>query len=204
MAGVLVFRTISSVGPKILPRCGCNNSCLVDSVFLVRHLCGSTIRGRTSRLERQQASRKVTVKLDPPSCSPFQRNRSIFAGNSGITGQDINPAGKKIYCDVNPRDFKGQTSRYYQSRRHLNTAGLVEACPPVIQSYLRLIRFDKPIGTWLLYLPCTWSIGLAASPGSLPDLKLLTLFGIGALVMRGAGCTINDMWDIDFDKKVSK
>lgn len=58
------------------------------------------------------------------------------------------------------------------------------------------------VGTWLLYLPCTWSIALAADPGCLPHLGLLTLFGTGALLMRGAGCTINDMWDKDFDKKV--
>lgn len=58
------------------------------------------------------------------------------------------------------------------------------------------------VGTWLLYLPCTWSIGLAADPGCLPDLRMLALFGVGALLMRGAGCTINDMWDKDFDRKV--
>ncbi|XP_076747172.1 4-hydroxybenzoate polyprenyltransferase, mitochondrial-like [Maylandia zebra] len=66
------------------------------------------------------------------------------------------------------------------------------------------MRLDKPIGTWLLYLPCTWSIALAANPGCFPDLGMLTLFGTGALLMRGAGCTINDMWDKDFDKKVSR
>ena len=57
-------------------------------------------------------------------------------------------------------------------------------------------------GTWLLYLPCTWSIGLAADPGCLPDWYMLSLFGTGAVLMRGAGCTINDMWDQDFDKMV--
>ena len=57
-------------------------------------------------------------------------------------------------------------------------------------------------GTWLLYLPCAWSIGLAADPGCLPHLGMLTLFGTGAVLMRGAGCTINDMWDKDFDRKV--
>ena len=57
-------------------------------------------------------------------------------------------------------------------------------------------------GTWLLYLPCAWSIGLAADPGCLPHLGMLTLFGAGAVLMRGAGCTINDMWDKDFDRKV--
>lgn len=58
------------------------------------------------------------------------------------------------------------------------------------------------VGTWLLYLPCMWSIALASDPGCLPHLGMLTLFGTGALLMRGAGCTINDMWDKDFDKKV--
>ncbi|XP_042326570.1 4-hydroxybenzoate polyprenyltransferase, mitochondrial isoform X2 [Sceloporus undulatus] len=57
-------------------------------------------------------------------------------------------------------------------------------------------------GTWLLYLPCTWSIALAAEPGCLPAWDMLLLFGTGALLMRGAGCTINDMWDMDYDKKV--
>uniref|UniRef100_A0ABK0LHG7 4-hydroxybenzoate polyprenyltransferase, mitochondrial n=2 Tax=Rattus norvegicus TaxID=10116 RepID=A0ABK0LHG7_RAT len=59
-------------------------------------------------------------------------------------------------------------------------------------------------GTWLLYLPCTWSIGLAADPGCFPDWYMLSLFGTGAILMRGAGCTINDMWDRDFDKKVER
>ncbi|XP_073397382.1 4-hydroxybenzoate polyprenyltransferase, mitochondrial isoform X2 [Dendrobates tinctorius] len=59
-------------------------------------------------------------------------------------------------------------------------------------------------GTWLLYLPCTWSIALAAQPGCLPDFYMLALFGTGAVLMRGAGCTINDMWDKDFDKKVAR
>ncbi|XP_016402394.1 4-hydroxybenzoate polyprenyltransferase, mitochondrial-like [Sinocyclocheilus rhinocerous] len=77
-----------------------------------------------------------------------------------------------------------------------------ERSPASVQPYLRLMRLDKPIGTWLLYLPCMWSIGLAADPGCLPDLRMLALFGVGALLMRGAGCTINDMWDKDFDKKV--
>jgi 4-hydroxybenzoate polyprenyltransferase len=55
----------------------------------------------------------------------------------------------------------------------------------------------------LLLWPCWWSIALAASPGALPDLTLMGLFGIGAVVMRGAGCTINDMADKSFDVKVN-
>lgn len=86
----------------------------------------------------------------------------------------------------------------------LSAAGIVNSAPVAVQPYLRLMRLDKPIGTWLLYLPCTWSIALAADPGCLPDLAMLMLFGTGAVLMRGAGCTINDMWDKDFDKKVTR
>lgn len=82
--------------------------------------------------------------------------------------------------------------------------GILEASPPALQPYMRLIRFDKPIGTWLLYWPCTWSIALASAPGTLPSLWLLALFGAGAFFMRGAGCIINDMWDKDIDRKVER
>ena len=59
-------------------------------------------------------------------------------------------------------------------------------------AYYRLARLDKPIGTSLLLWPCAWSIALAAPLGTWPDLGTLALFSVGAIVMRGAGCTIND------------
>ncbi|XP_076999089.1 4-hydroxybenzoate polyprenyltransferase, mitochondrial isoform X2 [Tamandua tetradactyla] len=83
-------------------------------------------------------------------------------------------------------------------------AAVVNSAPRPLQPYLRLARLDKPIGTWLLYLPCTWSISLAAEPGCFPDWYMLSLFGTGAVLMRGAGCTINDMWDRNYDKKVTR
>ncbi len=76
--------------------------------------------------------------------------------------------------------------------------------PAPLRPYCRLARLDRPIGTWLLLFPCWWSIALAAAPGAWPDPRLLILFGIGALVMRGAGCTINDMIDRDIDAKVAR
>lgn len=63
---------------------------------------------------------------------------------------------------------------------------------------------DKQVGTMLLLWPCIWSTALAAPLGSLPDPMLLAQFTVGALVMRGAGCTINDLWDKDFDKHVER
>nr|QDM39202.1 p-hydroxybenzoate polyprenyltransferase-like protein 01 [Lithospermum erythrorhizon] len=74
--------------------------------------------------------------------------------------------------------------------------------PKKVLPYAHLARLDKPIGTWLLAWPCFWSITLAANPGSLPDLKTMVLFGTGAFLLRGAGCTINDLLDRDIDTKV--
>ena len=74
--------------------------------------------------------------------------------------------------------------------------------PARVRPFLRLARLDRPIGIWLLLLPCWWSIALA-SPG-LPDPWLLLLFALGATLMRAAGCTYNDLADRDFDAKVAR
>lgn len=58
------------------------------------------------------------------------------------------------------------------------------------------------LGSWLLFWPCGWSIALSTQAGMWPDPFMLAVFGTGAFLMRGAGCTINDMWDKDIDKKV--
>src|ERR1700704_5567717 len=72
--------------------------------------------------------------------------------------------------------------------------------------YLRLARLDRPIGSWLLLLPCCWSAAIAASlardVGNLP--WVLALFFIGAFAMRGAGCTWNDITDRDLDARVER
>lgn len=74
--------------------------------------------------------------------------------------------------------------------------------PSFLQPYARLMRLDKPIGTWLLLLPCWWGIALA-SPRS-PSLWLMLLFAAGAIVMRSAGCVINDLYDREFDRQVAR
>jgi len=68
--------------------------------------------------------------------------------------------------------------------------------------YARLCRLDRPIGTWLTLLPCIAALVQAA--GGLPDLRRLLIFSLGALLMRGIGCTVNDMWDRDIDKHVER
>ncbi|XP_038719436.1 4-hydroxybenzoate polyprenyltransferase, mitochondrial-like isoform X1 [Tripterygium wilfordii] len=76
--------------------------------------------------------------------------------------------------------------------------------PRLARPYAHLARLDKPIGTWLLAWPCMWSITMAASSGHLPDFKMMALFGCGALLLRGAGCTVNDLLDRDIDTKVER
>jgi 4-hydroxybenzoate polyprenyltransferase len=87
--------------------------------------------------------------------------------------------------------------------------------PAPVRPYARLMRLDRPIGTWLLLFPCWWGMALAAPllrPGSfwpapaaawLPAATPL-LFALGAVVMRGAGCTYNDIVDRDFDARVAR
>ena len=77
--------------------------------------------------------------------------------------------------------------------------------PRAVRPWLKLARFDRPIGTWLLMLPGWQAVAMAgAQQGKGPDLKLLVLIAIGALVMRGAGCAYNDIVDRDYDAKVAR
>lgn len=78
--------------------------------------------------------------------------------------------------------------------------------PAFLQPYLRLGRFDRPIGTWLLLFPCWWSVTLAelGTGKPYPRLDYLALFGLGALAMRAAGCAFNDFVDRDIDAKVQR
>ena len=78
--------------------------------------------------------------------------------------------------------------------------------PAWSRPYLRLARYDRPIGSWLLLMPCLWSAALAAGvAGDVVRLPLiLVLFLVGAFVMRGAGCTWNDITDRDLDALVER
>lgn len=87
--------------------------------------------------------------------------------------------------------------------------------PRILRPYLKLMRADRPIGTWLLFLPGFWAIGIGTWAGGplvaggegdnlYPDVTIILLFFIGSFVMRGAGCTINDILDRDFDARVER
>lgn len=79
--------------------------------------------------------------------------------------------------------------------------------PAPLRPWMRLARLHGPIGTWLLLLPCWWSMALATAAGpepAWPSLWYILLFGVGATVMRGAGCTWNDITDREIDGQVAR
>jgi 4-hydroxybenzoate polyprenyltransferase len=87
-----------------------------------------------------------------------------------------------------------------------STGNWVDGLAPAwSRPYLRLARLDRPIGSWLLLLPCWWSTGLAAVHArTLVDWRHVVLFFVGAFAMRGAGCTWNDIVDRDLDARVER
>ncbi|WP_038369353.1 4-hydroxybenzoate octaprenyltransferase [Brackiella oedipodis] len=74
--------------------------------------------------------------------------------------------------------------------------------PEAWQPYARICRLDRPVGTWLVVLPAIAALFQAA--GGFPNIGRLIIFCLGALIVRSAGCTINDIWDRDFDKHVQR
>lgn len=96
--------------------------------------------------------------------------------------------------------FKCINASHYSTTSKSQLSNIISS---KLTSYSQLARFDKPIGSWLLFLPCSWAI-LMMSPTLVSSLPYLALFGIGSIVMRGAGCTVNDYWDQDLDKKVER
>jgi 4-hydroxybenzoate polyprenyltransferase len=87
-----------------------------------------------------------------------------------------------------------------------STGNWVDGIAPAwLRPYLRLARLDRPIGSWLLLIPCWWSVGLAAvHAGTQVNAWHVVLFLVGAFAMRGAGCTWNDIVDRDLDRRVER
>lgn len=79
--------------------------------------------------------------------------------------------------------------------------GFIGALPPRLRPFASLMRLDRPIGSWLLYWPCAWSVALAGVAGRW---DLLLWLGLGAFAMRSAGCVYNDVVDRDLDVKVER
>jgi 4-hydroxybenzoate polyprenyltransferase len=85
----------------------------------------------------------------------------------------------------------------------IRTSGWVARLPQAWRPYALLMRLDRPIGSWLLFLPGLWAFAMVA-PDWRQGLWLTALFGLGAVLMRGAGCVVNDLWDRDLDRQVER
>jgi 4-hydroxybenzoate polyprenyltransferase len=79
--------------------------------------------------------------------------------------------------------------------------GFIGALPPLLRPFASLMRLDRPIGSWLLYWPCAWSVALAGVSGRW---DLFFWFGLGAFAMRSAGCVYNDIVDRELDARVER
>ena len=85
----------------------------------------------------------------------------------------------------------------------IQSGGWVARLPQAWRPYALLMRLDRPIGSWLLFLPGLWAFAMVA-PDWRQGLWLTALFGLGAVLMRGAGCVVNDLWDRDLDRQVER
>ena len=90
-----------------------------------------------------------------------------------------------------------------QNNSDMLDSGWWDILPKHHIKWIRLGRFDRPVGFWLLLLPGWWVLPLT-NLDLINCIKLMFIFLIGSIVMRAAGCTINDMWDKDIDKKISR
>jgi 4-hydroxybenzoate polyprenyltransferase len=84
--------------------------------------------------------------------------------------------------------------------------GLIDRAPEAVRPYLRLMRADRPVGVWLLFLPCLWGMGAGGGLSLSAEAfwRLFALFLVGSFVMRSAGCAYNDLVDKDLDRSVER
>lgn len=126
--------------------------------------------------------------------------KSYFLNTSSILAKN----SCRIYCSNQVPEYEKNHNILQPKSRNFKNYNSLQSMYKNVVPYTQLMRLDRPIGSWLLFWPCGWSIGLSTMPGTLPDLSMLFLFGAGAFIMRGAGCTINDLWDRDLDGMVER
>src|SRR5690349_15767631 len=112
----------------------------------------------------------------------------LLGGQAGVAGMAASYLGAPVTATT---DIVPDSER----------RGFIGALPARFRPYASLMRLDRPIGTWLLYWPCAWSVALAGVEGRW-DLFLWLL--LGAFAKRSAGCVYNDIVDRDLDRKVER
>lgn len=136
----------------------------------------------------------------PPSSSSSSSDEQQLGDQAAGSGPD----GSAAAGASSSRGADAAAPAAASGPQRIVTGTWLDRLPQSWVPYAQLMRIEKPIGTWLLAWPCFWSIALAEPSGSPPDLHLLTLFGLGAVLLRGAGCTVNDLWDRNLDAQVER
>ncbi len=180
-----------------------------------------------SAMQPQSTLIKCAARFSRVQISPLSQSRSIWRKSlSSISTSPRQHRSQSIYLDRLDRGRENLllynnlsrscivTTAQELSRKTLAdyvppTTGLISLLPPKAIPYAELMRLDKPTGTYYLFFPCLFSTLVAATmanPISSPLAVITTtgLFFTGALIMRGAGCTINDLWDRNLDPHVER
>ena len=156
------------------------------------------------------ASPRVGIRSDGASPASLSRgyaaSHSLWVGGNASDRVDATAretdedADRRRSGDATSASHDGGFTRAPEAER----TWVDETLPPSAVPYAKLVRLDRPAGVYLLAWPCLWSIALAAPPGCPPDPYLSSLFCAGAFLLRGAGCTVNDLWDRDIDTLVAR
>ncbi|CEI70012.1 hypothetical protein FVEN_g10578 [Fusarium venenatum] len=157
------------------------------------------ISGQALRVYRQLQARSSPVHVSKVLRQPWHNTQRVVAFHEA----------KPQSSTVAAQDLDSPTAATAPAPYKPPETGLLAKLPASWVPYAELIRLDKPAGTYYLFFPCLFSTLMAApmampmtSPGSVIGTSLL--FFSGALIMRGAGCTINDLWDRNLDPHVSR
>lgn len=186
------FQTVIYTAPQM---CLDERMCTINgkNVPIGISVCSYFTKAPRQRFVNTQYNRNLNFKLKKQisRIAPYATTKRYASNEDNNHLQKVS-ASRGISSSYEP---ESSVSKSYKIKKSIK-----EAFSP----YCRLMRLDRPIGTYLLFWPCGWSIALSANAGCWPDWKMLGLFATGALIMRGAGCTINDLWDKDIDAKVER
>ena len=190
-----------------------------DLSGLIRIGCGLSDNERSSSLLRLRVGHASYYPRRPICAVTLQAGRSerpFLAQSYQICGKATRPGGSamvpiftaRLVTTTQPKiPQAGPQPITRQAPYKPPTTGLLSYLPSPWIPYAELMRLDKPAGTYYLFFPCLFSTLLAASytnPSIAPVITTTVLFFSGALIMRGAGCTINDLWDRNLDPHVSR
>ncbi|KAG4437032.1 hypothetical protein IFR05_007493 [Cadophora sp. M221] len=184
------------------------NSASRNVIFRLPSGCRSSVVRTAFRCQRVQENFTSAFNKNAPKCTPVSNQQAIYSTlQSRHFHQSPNRplvAAPQTTSPLSPEPESQPPAAYAAPK-----TGLLSILPASWVPYAELVRLDKPTGTYYLFFPCLFSTLLAA-PLAVPMASPLSVLGTsllffsGALIMRGAGCTINDLWDRNLDPHVRR